>query len=59
MINQKIVVYSLSAVLVSLGVVYCLVAASEYQDFKELSDIGIEGETGQAEGPRWWKLVPL
>ena len=47
MINQKIVVYSLSAVLVSLGVVYCLVAASEYQDFKELSDIGIEGETAE------------
>jgi hypothetical protein len=47
MINQKIVVYSLSVVLVSIGVVYCLVAASEYQDFKELTDMGIEGETAE------------
>lgn len=46
-INQKIIIYSLSAFLVATGIVYAMVANSEYQDLKELSDMGIKG--GNAE----------
>jgi hypothetical protein len=44
-INQRntIIVYSLSAVLVASGIVYLLVANSEYSDYKELADVGIKG----------------
>ena len=47
MINQKIIVYSLIGILVMVGIVYFLVAKSEYEDFKELSDMGIKGETAE------------
>lgn len=33
--------------LVSIGVVYCLVANSEYEDSKELDTMGIKGETAE------------
>lgn len=33
--------------LVSIGVVYCLVANSEYEDSKELDKMGIKGETAE------------
>jgi len=46
-VNQKIIVYSLSAFLVATGIVYFMVANGEYQDFKELSDLGIKGETAE------------
>jgi len=46
-VNQKIIVYSLSAFLVATGIVYFMVANGEYQDFKELSDMGIKGETSE------------
>src|SRR5262245_28805258 len=45
MINQKIISFSLSAILIAIGIVYFVVANSEYQDFKELTDIGIKGES--------------
>ena len=45
--NQKIIVYTLSAFLVATGIVYFMVANGEYQDFKELSDMGIKGETSE------------
>jgi hypothetical protein len=44
-INQEILVYSLSAFLVVTGIVYFMVANGEYQDYRELSDMGIKGET--------------
>jgi hypothetical protein len=47
MINQKITVYSLAVILALVGIVYGLVAYSEYEDFKELSDMGIKGETSE------------
>jgi hypothetical protein len=47
MINQKIVAYSLSAILIAIGIVYFVVASSEYQDFKELNDMGITGESAE------------
>ena len=47
MINHKITVYSLAVILASIGIVYGLVAYSEYEDFKELSDMGIKGETSE------------
>jgi hypothetical protein len=47
MINHKHVVYSLAGILVVIGIVYCLVANSEYEDFKELSDMGIKSETAE------------
>ena len=37
----------LSAFLVATGIVYFMVANGEYQDFKELSDLGIKGETAE------------
>jgi len=46
-VNQKIIVYSLSAFLVATGIVYFMVANGEYQDFKELIDLGIKGETAE------------
>jgi hypothetical protein len=49
LINHKITVYSLAGVLIIIGVVYCLVANSEYEDSKELSDMGIKGETAEKE----------
>jgi hypothetical protein len=45
MINQKIIAYSLSAILIAIGIVYFIVASNEYQDYKELADMGIKGET--------------
>ncbi len=44
-INQKMIVYSLSAFLIATGIVYIMVAYSEYQDYKELADLGIMGGT--------------
>ena len=44
-LNQKVVIYLLSGFLVATGIVYFMVAYSEYADFKELSDMGIKGET--------------
>ena len=38
---------SLIGILVMVGIVYFLVAKSEYEDFKELSDMGIKGETAE------------
>jgi len=46
-VNQKIIVYTLSVFLVGTGIVYFMVANGEYQDFKELSDMGIKGETSE------------
>lgn len=43
--NQKIITYSLSAILIAIGIVYFVVAYSEYQDFKDLTDMGIKGES--------------
>jgi hypothetical protein len=45
--NNKPIVYSLAAILVIIGIVYFLVANSEYQDSKELSDMGIKGEVSE------------
>lgn len=45
MVNNKIIPYSLSAILISIGIVYGLVASSEYQDSKESLSMGIDGET--------------
>ena len=45
--NNKPIVYSLAAILVIIGIVYFLVANSEYQDSKELSDMGIKGEVAE------------
>jgi hypothetical protein len=43
-INQRtIIVYSLSTVLVASGIVYMLVANSEYSDYKDLASVGIKG----------------
>jgi hypothetical protein len=47
LVNDKIIVHSLFATLIAIGIVYCLVAYSEYEDFKELSDMGITGETAE------------
>jgi hypothetical protein len=47
LINHKLTIYSLAGILVSIGIVYCLVANSEYEDSKELSDMGIKGETAE------------
>jgi hypothetical protein len=47
MIKHKLIVYSLAGILIITGIVYCLVANSEYEDFKELSDMGIKGETAE------------
>lgn len=47
MINHKLTVYSLAGILVIIGIVYFLVANSEYEDSKELSDMGIKGETAE------------
>ena len=47
LINHKLIVYSLASILVLVGIVYCLVANSEYEDSKEMSDIGIKGETAE------------
>jgi len=46
-INQKIIIYSLSAFLIATAIVYFMVANGEYQDFKELSGLGIKGETAE------------
>src|SRR6476469_2898183 len=46
-VNQKIIVFLLSAFLVGTGIVYFMVANGEYQDFKELSDMGIKDETSE------------
>ena len=43
--NNKLITYSLTGVLFIIGVVYCLVANSEYEDSKELDAMGIKGET--------------
>ena len=47
MVNNKIIPYSLTAILVSIGIVYCLVASDEYQGAKESSSFGIDGETNE------------
>ena len=47
MVNNKIIPYSLTAILVSIGIVYCLVASNEYQGAKESSSMGIDGETSE------------
>jgi hypothetical protein len=44
-INQRTIIYSLSAVLIASGVAYLMVANSEYSDYKELASLGIKGET--------------
>ena len=44
-INQKIIVYLLSFFLFATAIVYFMVANREYQDFRELSDMGIKAET--------------
>jgi len=45
--NNKPVAYSLAGVLVIIGVVYCLVANSEYEDSKEMAAMGIDGEAAE------------
>ena len=45
--NYKPVAYSLTGVLVIIGVIYCLVANSEFEDSKEMAAMGIEGETAE------------
>lgn len=47
MINHRIIVYSLAAILIAIGFVYGIVAFSEYQDYKELTDMGIKGESSE------------
>lgn len=46
-INQKHIGYPLLGLLIVIGIVYFVVANSEYQDYKELADIGIEGEMAE------------
>ena len=45
--NNKPFAYSLAAILVIIGIVYCLVANSEYEDSKEMAAMGIDGETAE------------
>ena len=45
--NNKLIAYSLTGVLFIIGVEYCLVANSEYEDSKELDAMGIKGETAE------------
>jgi hypothetical protein len=45
--NNKLIAYSLAGVLVIIGVIYCLVANSEYEDSKEMAAMGIDGETAE------------
>ncbi len=45
--NNKPVAYSLAGVLVIIGIVYCLVANSEYEDSREMAAMGIDGETAE------------
>jgi len=45
--NNKPVAYSLAGVLVIIGVVYCLVANSEYEDSNEMAAMGIDGEAAE------------
>ena len=45
--NNKPVAYSLVGILVIIGVVYCLVANSEYEDSKEMAAMGIAGEASE------------
>ncbi|WP_458747034.1 hypothetical protein [Candidatus Nitrosocosmicus sp. T] len=46
-INQKYVNYILVAFLFVTGIVYFVVANGEYEDFKELSEFGIQGELAE------------
>ena len=45
--NNKLIAYSLTGLLVTIGIIYCLVANSEYEDSKELDAMGIKGETAE------------
>ena len=45
--NNKLIAYSLTGVLFIIGVVYCLVANSDYEDSKELDAMGIKSETAE------------
>ncbi len=45
--NNKPIAYSLAGILVIIGIVYCLVANSEYEDSKEMAAMGIDGETAE------------
>ena len=47
MTRSKIMAYSLAGILVVIGIVYCLVANSEYEDSVEMSDMGIMGEANE------------
>lgn len=46
-INQKIISYALAVFLVATGIAYVMVAYGEYQDYKELQEIGIKGEAAE------------
>jgi hypothetical protein len=45
--NNKPIAYSLAGILVIIGIVYCLVANSEYEDSKEMAVMGIAGEASE------------
>ncbi len=45
MVNQKIIMYALSAFLIATAIIYFMVAYGEYTDLIELLSFGIEGET--------------
>jgi len=45
--NNKPIAYSLAGILVIIGIVYCLVANSEYEDSKEMAAMGIAGEASE------------
>jgi hypothetical protein len=47
LINHKLIAYPLASILIIIGIVYCFVAYSEYEDFRELSDMGIKGEMAE------------
>jgi len=46
-LSQKIIICSLLAILAATGVAYLVVAMDEYNDYKELADMGIKGETAE------------
>lgn len=45
--RSTIIIYSLSVVLVASGIVYLMVANSEYSDYKDLASLGIKGEIAE------------
>jgi hypothetical protein len=47
--RSTIIIYSLSAALVASGIVYIMVANSEYGDYKDLAGLGISSEIAETQ----------